>query len=92
MATHEDDDDGTLHTDGGVSLFSGEPFVLARVGQHSWQWTQAEARAFAVLLVRTAGFAEDDAILLRQLRAMELPDEVVGGFISAVRNARVDLD
>ena len=81
-------DDDTIHTDGGVSLFTGEPFVTVRVGKEGWQWSCDEARAFALLLIRTAGYAEDDAILVREMQSMQLPDAAMAGFLTAIRAAR----
>lgn len=80
---------GTLDTDGGVSAFTGEPFVTVRTGgATSWQWTPQEARDFAVLLIRTAAAAEADADLLDTLRAAGIPDDVGGRVVVELRERR----
>jgi hypothetical protein len=81
-----------IFTDGGVSLFTGEPFVSVRVGKECWQWTCTEAREFALLLLRTADFAQDDADIVTELREMKLPDEALGRFLQAIRERRARRD
>jgi hypothetical protein len=82
-------DGGEVHTDGGVSAFTGEPFVTVHTGGSTgWQWSTDETRAFAVLLIRTAAAAEADADLLATMRDAGIDDGVIGGLVSAVRARR----
>ncbi len=73
-----------------MSAFDGSPFVVCRVGKHAWQWTPQEARDFAMLLIRTAGAAEDDSIIVAQLREIALDDDVVGAFLGVTRKRRTE--
>lgn len=81
-----------VHTDGGVSSTTGRAFVTVRAPRKSWQWTPAEARAFAVLLIRTADAAQEDANLIEVLTGpgvgMDQVDPAVAGMVAALRALR----
>lgn len=85
-------EDGEVFTDGGVSSTTGRAFVTVRAPRRSWQWTPAEARAFAMLLIRTADAAQEDANLIEVMTGPEVGmkqvDPAVAGMVTALRALR----
>lgn len=76
--------------DGIVGMASQEPIVVMRAGEAAWQFTPAQARQHALLVLDKAVEAERDAATVAFLREGDFPDETVGGFLVGMREHRQD--
>lgn len=85
----------------GVSMFTGEPFVVFRhqaTDDHGvithvmrGQLDPPAAEELAIVLARAAESARHDAALFAELTAAGLPDHVKGTIIDGVRSRRLDM-
>lgn len=77
----------------GVSLFDGAGFCqvtahLADGPSFTGQLSPAEVRAMALQWLEAADASESDAAVVAELRALDTPDELVMGFLNALRRRR----
>lgn len=84
------DEAGELGVESGVSLFTGEPFVILRLDdRHVGQVDPAAARKISRDFAEAAEAAESDALMAHQLaHVIGLPGPQVAAFIVAIREGR----
>jgi hypothetical protein len=83
----------TFWVQGIVAARNGVPYVqLANTERMIGQFTIAEARSIALDLLRSASYAEADAMLFKFFKAQEFPDAALGALMQEFRDFRHALD
>jgi hypothetical protein len=82
-----------LIVSGIVAARNGMPYVVLEDAQRRIaQLTIAEARSIALDLMRSASYAETDAMLIGFFKRMELPENALGMLLIEFRDFRHQLD
>lgn len=78
-----------IHTESGVSAFTGKPFVVVRWGKERGQLTPAEARELGLSILAAAEAAESDVAVHRVLLTeLGVSAQTAAGVIALMRTAR----
>lgn len=85
-----------IDIESGVSAFTGEPFCRVGVlNEHGKQigfaqLPPSEVRGMALQWLSAADAAENDAAVWAELKSVEIPEDVAGQFMMAVRRRRME--
>lgn len=81
---------GSIEIESGVSPFTGKGFCQIRVdGKPVGQLDPEQVRTMALHWLAAADAAESDAAVFAEMKTLGLEDKTIGGFISALRERRV---
>lgn len=78
----------SLEVDPIVRAQDGLPQINLRSGEVGWSWSCPQARMITLTLLDAAVEAERDAAVVAFLRDHDWDDDIVGGFLSALRDHR----